>query len=95
MVASVRLLRKVPALKDAADADHLQWVRVGTMCALLATWVQCIKGDCAEYDFFWWLYALAFTYHHVRSRAARGVPAATGSGASQPRAAPQPAMERT
>jgi hypothetical protein len=40
--------------------EHLEWVRVGTVCGLAATAVQMAKGDVGSMDFFWWLYAVGF-----------------------------------
>ncbi len=94
LMAVLRLLRKAPEVKDQADAEHLQWVRIGTICALAATWVQCIKGDSAEYDFFWWLYALAFTYHHLCRRIIEKGPEPVGNRVLQPRSEPQLVTEK-
>jgi len=71
-VAAWRLLRRRP-VPDGADDDHLEWVRIGTLCALAATWVEMLKGDVAHMDVFWWFYGLAFAYHRVSRRLTCGV----------------------
>jgi len=69
VVATKRLLGR-RTFADARDEDNMNWVRVGTLCALAATWTEMVKGDIAHNDLFWWIYGLAFTYHHIVKRMA-------------------------
>lgn len=57
-----RLLRRM-RLDDPKQEDHLNWMRVGTLCAIVASWVQMGKGDMAQADLLWWLYGIAFICH--------------------------------
>lgn len=70
MLVTWRLLfrRTLPCNRE--DADHLEWIRVGTLSALAATLVQAVKGDMAHMDFFWWVYGMAFGYHQMCLQAA-------------------------
>ena len=52
------------------DLDHIEWVRIGVLSALAATWVQMVKSDIAHYDVLWWLYAIAIVVHRLRTQAA-------------------------
>ncbi|MCL2700424.1 MAG: O-antigen ligase family protein [Phycisphaerae bacterium] len=70
-LATWRLLRRRP-IADAVADDHMEWLRIGTLCALAATWAEMIKGDVAHMDVFWWFYGLAFAYHRVSRRWASG-----------------------
>lgn len=59
-----RLLRR-RRLKDPEQDDLLNWMRVGTLCAIVATWVQMTKSDMAQVDLLWWLYGIAFICHRL------------------------------
>lgn len=59
-----RLLRRART-GDAKQDDDLNFVRVGTLAALVATWAQMVKGDMAQTDLMWWIYGIAFAYHHL------------------------------
>jgi O-antigen ligase len=68
LLAAWRLLGRSRA-PDPRQRDDLEWVRVGTLSALVATWVQMTKADVAQADIFWWIYGLAFTCYHLRKQA--------------------------
>ena len=70
LLAAMRLTRRLPDRTRPAQ-QYLDWVRVGTLSALAATYVQMVKGDVAHMDFFWWLHGLAYTCHHLRNSALR------------------------
>ena len=59
------------------DLDHIEWLRVGVLSALAASWVQMVKSDIAHYDVLWWLYSIAIVVHRIREKGAS--PDAKGS----------------
>ncbi len=65
--------RLFPATKgkfNKKDLDHIEWVRIGVLSALAATWVQMVKSDIAHNDVFWWLYGVAVVVHRFRVKGA-------------------------
>lgn len=63
------LIRKTEANLDRETHDHLEWVRIGVLAALLSTLIQMMKGDVAHMDYLWWLYGIAIATLRVRSEA--------------------------
>jgi O-antigen ligase len=54
-----RLVRRSRDSLDAQSLSHLDWVRVGVLCAVAASLVEMVKGDIAHMDYLWWLYGIA------------------------------------
>jgi len=64
-----RLLRAPRRLGKDDRIDELEWVRIGTLAAMVATWLQMLKGDMAKIDYFWWLYGMGLVVDHLYRRA--------------------------
>lgn len=77
---------------DDEGAADMDWIRAGTAGALAATAVQMLKGDMANIDYFWWLYAISIAYHMVRRAAvdAAAAKACEPAGQAKPKRSAPP-----
>jgi hypothetical protein len=86
------LWRRSPEVFDDEGAADMDWIRAGTAGALAATAVQMLKGDMANIDYFWWLYAISIAYHMVRRAAvdAAAAKACEPAGQAKPKRSAPP-----
>ncbi len=78
LAAAWRLVRRMP-MRDAQEDDDLNWMRVGLLSALAASWVQMTKADNAQADLLWWILGMSFTCHRIWLRSVTAQ-AAAGKG---------------